>query len=33
MIDLESTEGLDWRRIADKVTFRVIPILLPIEPH
>ena len=33
MIDLESTEGLDWTRIADKVTFPIIPILLPIEPH
>ena len=33
MRDLESTDGLDWRRIADKVTFPHIPTLLPIEPH
>jgi hypothetical protein len=33
MIDLESTEGLNWTRIADKVTFRITPFLLPIKPH
>ena len=32
MRELESTDGLDWRRIADKV-IRLIPNLLSIELH